>query len=244
VSIGPDDLTKSALDGLTNGDRGGIWYSVACWSAAMDHDTFGEHWLRNDAGGGVAYVGNSRYGWGCPGYPGECVSDLFSQQFVNSLLVEELCHAGVVHADAKHHFVGVAGMDDYTRYAMYELNLLGDPEMPIWTDRPRPLVVVCPGEVEIVGGEAEIAVTVTSGGSPVAGATVCLARWLWSRPRTRASLGSPRPRRTTSRRPDRSPCLRAPAWTARSVRRPSARISRIRSIPRPPSRSASGRGRT
>jgi hypothetical protein len=175
VSIGPDAMTDSTLDGLSNGSRGGIWYSVACWSAAIDHDTFGEHWLRNDAGGGVAYVGNSRYGWGCPGYPGECVSDLFSQQFVSSLLVEDLVHAGLVHADAKHHYVGVAGIDDYTRYAMYELNLLGDPEMPIWTDRPTPLAVVCPDEVEIADGEAVIDVTVTSGGSPVEGARVCLA---------------------------------------------------------------------
>jgi hypothetical protein len=173
VSIGPDEMTKSSLDGLANGGRGGVWYSVACWSAALDHDTFGEHWVRNGAGGGVAYVGNSRYGWGCPGYPGECVSDLFSQQFMQSLLVEDLVHAGAVHADAKHHYVGVAGIDDYTRYAMYELNLIGDPEMPIWTGRPCPLTVVCPEEVDIVDGEATVEITVTSGGSPVDGAMVC-----------------------------------------------------------------------
>jgi hypothetical protein len=174
VSIGPDDLTELDLDGLTNGSRGGVWYSVACWSAAIDQDTFGEHWVRNAGGGGVAYVGNARYGWGCPGYPGECVSDLYSQQFVNSLLVEDLRHAGLVHADAKHHYVGLAQMDEYMRYAMYELNLLGDPEMPIWTHQPLPLTVVCPDEAEIVDGEADVVVTVTSGGSPVAGATVCL----------------------------------------------------------------------
>ncbi len=175
VSIGPDALTNATLDGLTNGSRGGVWYSVACWSAAIDLDAFGEHWVRNDAGGGVAYVGNSRYGWGCPGYPGECVSDLFSQQFVNSLLAEDLVHAGVVHADAKHHYVGVARIDDYTRYAMYELNLLGDPEMPIWTDQPSPLAIVCPDEVDIVEGAADVDITVTSAGSPVGEATVCVA---------------------------------------------------------------------
>jgi hypothetical protein len=175
VNIGPDAMTNATLDGLTNGDRGGVWYSVACWSAAIDLDTFGEHWLRNAGGGGVAYVGNSRYGWGCPGYPGECVSDLFSQQFMNSLLSKDLVHAGLVHADAKHHYVGVARIDEYTRYAMYELNFLGDPEMPIWTDRPGPLAVVCPDEVEIDNGAAAIEITVTSGGSPVEGATVCVA---------------------------------------------------------------------
>ncbi len=136
VSVGTDDLTIADLDALHNGERGGLWYSVGCWSAAVDHDTFGEHWLLNPVGGGVAYVGNSRYGWGCPGYPGQCVSDLYSQEFFASLFTRDLEHAGTVHADAKHQFVPVAGVDNYMRYAMYELNLLGDPEMPVWTDTP------------------------------------------------------------------------------------------------------------
>ena len=174
AAIGPDNLTIAALDGLTNGNRGGVWYSVGCWSAAIDYDAFGEHWVTSPGGGGVAYVGNSRYGWGCPGHPGECVSDLYSQQFFNSLFTKDLEHAGLVHADAKHHFVGEAKLDSYMRYAMYELNLLGDPEMPVWTDQPRPLVVACPKAVAIVGGSATVEVAVTSGGSPIEGATVCL----------------------------------------------------------------------
>ena len=171
ASIGPDDLTIQTIDGLTNGARGGIWYSVGCWSAAIDHDAFGEHWLTNEDGGGVAYVGNSRYGWGCPGYPGQCVSDLYSQQFFNSLFVKDLVHAGAVHADAKHHYVGMAKIDDYMRYAMYELNLLGDPEMPIWTDLPGVLDVTH----ETSGGSlSQMDVWVASGGVPVEGATVCV----------------------------------------------------------------------
>ena len=171
ASIGPDELTIETLAGLTNGERGGVWYSVGCWSAAIDHDAFGEHWVIGEEGGGVAYVGNSRYGWGCPGFPGQCVSDLYSQQFFNSLFEKDLVHAGVVHADAKHHYVGLAKADDYMRYAMYELNLLGDPEMPIWTDSPRPLDVT----YEISGGSAaELDVWVESGGVPVEGARVCV----------------------------------------------------------------------
>ncbi|MBD3348460.1 MAG: T9SS type A sorting domain-containing protein [Candidatus Eisenbacteria bacterium] len=173
ASIGADELTNATLDGLTNGDRGGVWYSVGCWSAAIDHDTFGEHWISNPEGGGVAYVGNSRYGWGCPGYPGQCVSDLYSQQFFNSLFVKELVHAGTVHADAKHYYVGLAKIDDYMRYAMYELNLLGDPEMPIWTDTPLPLDVTADVSVD-ASGVAEVAVNVRRGGAAEAGARVCL----------------------------------------------------------------------
>jgi hypothetical protein len=175
ASVGPDDLTNAHLDALGNGLRGGLWYSVGCWSAAIDHDTFGEHWLTNSLGGGVAYVGNSRYGWGCPGYPGECVSDLYSREFFTSLFTDGFYRAGAVHADAKHEYAGLAVTDDYMRYAMYELNLLGDPEMPIWTDTPRAMTVTHADAVAVSGGVATLEVGVSSGGSPVEGATVCVA---------------------------------------------------------------------
>jgi hypothetical protein len=175
LSLGPEDLTIADLDALSNGDRGGLWYSVGCWSAAIDHDTFGEHWLNNSDGGGFAYVGNSRYGWGCPGYPGQCVSDLYSREFFASLFGKELYHAGLVHADAKHQFVGTAGSDDYMRYAMYELNLLGDPETPVWTDEPATVSVSHPEIVVSSAGTAEINVVVTEGGVPLENARVCLS---------------------------------------------------------------------
>jgi hypothetical protein len=174
ASVGPESLTNEDMDALANGVRGGLFYSVGCWSAAIDHDTFAEHWLRSGTGGGVAYVGNSRYGWGCPGYPGQCVSDLYSQQFMNSLFVKELVHAGVVHADAKHSYAGIARSDDYMRYAMYELNLLGDPEMPIWTDTPSQLRVTHDPEIESTGSAVDLPVSVTAGGGPVEGAVVCV----------------------------------------------------------------------
>ncbi len=175
ASVGPDALTIPHLDALDNAPRAGLWYSVGCWSAAIDYDTFGEHWVTNPDGGGVAYVGNSRYGWGCPGHPGECVSDLYSQQFMNSLFSEGLVHAGLVHADAKHHYVGQARIDNYMRYAMYELNLLGDPETPIWTDAPAPLTVVHPDAVSVGDGTANVTVEVLGGGAEVVGATVCVS---------------------------------------------------------------------
>jgi hypothetical protein len=175
ASVGAGDLTTMHLDTLHNGERGGLWYSVGCWSAAIDHDTFGEHWLLSTGGGGVAYVGNSRYGWGCPGYPGQCVSDLYSQEFFASLFTRDLVHAGAIHADAKHQFVGAAIADDYMLYAMYELNLLGDPEMPVWTNTPARLTVVHPEVVDASGGIASIAISVSKDGAPVEGATVCIA---------------------------------------------------------------------
>jgi hypothetical protein len=140
----------------------------------MDHDAFAEHWLLNTDGGGVAYVGNSRYGWGCPGYPGECVSDLYSQEFFASLFLRDHVNAGVAHADAKHQFAGIANVDDYMRYAMYELNLFGDPETPIWTDAPAQLSVAHSPTVEPSDGVVTLLIGVLSDGSPLDGATVCV----------------------------------------------------------------------
>jgi hypothetical protein len=60
-------------------------------------------------------------------------------------------------------------------YAMYELNLLGDPEMPVWTDTPVELTVTHPDVVEASGGVVSITIDVAAAGSPVDGATVCVA---------------------------------------------------------------------
>lgn len=173
AGVGAEILTSADLDGLTNGDRGGLWYSVGCWSAAIDDDTFGEHWLANPDGGGIAYVGNSRYGWGCPGYPGECASDLYEREFFAVLFDGGPANAGAVHAAAKQRYIGISRTDDYMRYIMYELNLLGDPETPVWTDTPRELVVT---QTPVDPGDpwAAVEVEVTSGGAPVEGAVVCL----------------------------------------------------------------------
>jgi hypothetical protein len=103
------------------------------------------------------------------------VSDLYSQQFMNSLFSEGLVHAGLIHADAKHHYVGQARTDNYMRYAMYELNLLGDPETPIWTDAPAPLTVVHPDAVSVGDGTADVTVEVRGSGAEVVGATVCVS---------------------------------------------------------------------
>jgi hypothetical protein len=103
------------------------------------------------------------------------VSDLYSREFFASLFTRDLVHAGVVHADAKHQFVGAATTDDYMRYAMYELNLLGDPEMPVWTDTPAALTVAHPEAAEASDGVVTMTVEVAAAGSPVEGATVCVA---------------------------------------------------------------------
>ncbi len=172
LSVGPDALYNGDFDDLINAPEFGVFYTGGCYSSAIDYNTISEHWVNNSDGGGVAFVGNSRYGWGCPGYPGECVSDLYDQQFFRALFTSDLYNLGVTHADAKDYYVPDSKVDDYMRYALYELILLGDPEMPIWTETPASLIVV--HNATLPTGASPFTVTVTSGGSPVVDATVCL----------------------------------------------------------------------
>jgi hypothetical protein len=173
LSIGSGALYRSDFDGLTNGPRYGLFYSMGCWSAAIDYNCIGEHWNNSPGGGGAFYIGNSRYGWGSPGNPGYGTGDEFDREFFNVLFNEGLEHAGVAHAVHKDAFVGTAHSDGYTRYTLYELNLLGDPESRIWTDNPVAPTVAHPTQIPL--GEHQLLVTVARDGAPVEGAMVHLS---------------------------------------------------------------------
>jgi len=170
LSIGSGALYNSHFDNLTNAPRYGLFYSMGCWSAAIDKNTIGEHWVNSSNGGGFAYIGNCRYGWGSPGNPGYGTGDEFDREFFKVLFEDGLERAGVAHAVHKDAFVGLARSDGYTRYTLYELNLLGDPETTIWTETPVTATVGYPSSVPL--GEHELLVTVRRDGQPIPGATV------------------------------------------------------------------------
>ncbi|MFH1219356.1 MAG: C25 family cysteine peptidase [Candidatus Eisenbacteria bacterium] len=91
-------------------------------------------------------------------------------------------HMGQIHGDNKYHYVqdfaaiegGAYGpdQDDASRKNMFSSNLFGDPELPIWTEAAASLSVV--HNATLPKAPSTYIVTVTSGGSPLAGATVCL----------------------------------------------------------------------
>ncbi len=150
MSIGSSALYISDMDGLSNYDRQGIWYTIGCYPAAIDYNCIAEHWM-NSQGGGVAFIGNSRYGWGSPGGPGNGTSDRYDREFFRQLFNEGHDIIGIAHAAHKDEFVSEARSDGYTRYVLYELNLLGDPEMRIWTSTPSMAMVNHPDSVPLSG---------------------------------------------------------------------------------------------
>ena len=172
MSVGTGMLSRSDMDILTNGPKYSLLFSIGCWPAAFDHDCIAEHFVTNPNGGGVAFIGNSRYGWGSPGNPLFGYSDRFDQQFYRMLFTENIYRAGDALLAAKTVYMPFAQQENVYRWCEYEINLLGDPEMPVWTDAPQPLVVDCPAEVPVGNNLCQI--TVSNGGSPVENALVCL----------------------------------------------------------------------
>jgi len=128
LCTGSDYLSISDIDGLTNVDAPSIIWSCGCFPASIDTDCIAEHWITNPNGGGVAFVGNSRYGW----HPES--DQMLDPEFYKSLFVDMLFNIGQTLADSKITFIGEANTNATMRYAMFELNLLGDPELRIRFD--------------------------------------------------------------------------------------------------------------
>ena len=166
-----DYLSNSDMAGLYNGDRQGILYSIGCWPCNFPATTcIAEDYVRNPNGGGVAFVGNSRYGWFSPGSSNGS-SLRFDRYFFRSLFVYNLTTLGECFS---HHKTSAYYSDSYLRWIFTELTLLGDPELEIWTVNPQPMTVTHTDTV-LVGEDTLFTVQVrTVGDLPVIGANVCL----------------------------------------------------------------------
>lgn len=193
MGCGTGYLYLTEVDALANAHEQPILYSIGCWPAAFDlaQDCIAERFIRNPHGGAVAFIGNSRYGWASPGNPGYGYSERFMQSFYEKLFVDGIRNAGAALAAAKAAFVPLAQEPNVYRWHEYELNLLGDPEMPVWTNEPAVLTVLHPAG--IVAGPSQVNVHVSLGGVPVEGALVCVTNGgdVYERGRTGAdgSLG-------------------------------------------------------
>jgi len=163
-------LGNGDMDALTNGNRQGIMYSMGCDPAAFDYSVcIAEHFVRNINGGGVAFIGNSRYGWYNPGNL-DTLSLLYDKYFFRSLVQQNWYKLGAAVLDHKNDYFP---SDDYYKYIWTELTLLGDPELPVWTSTMASMTVTHPSTLD-VGVPNTFVVQVNSGSTPVSGATVCL----------------------------------------------------------------------
>jgi len=173
LAIGPDVLTTDDARALTNAPRFSILYTVACIPGNFENviGCFGRGFIEAENGGGF-FIGNSRYGWYWPGNPGYGTGELFDREFFKSLFVRDFDHLGIVHADAKVQRIPWSQDNGTNRWTQFTSNLFGDPETPVWKDTPMVLAASHPDSIEV--GNQVVSVSVSSQGSPLADARVCL----------------------------------------------------------------------
>ena len=114
-------------EGLTNGYHTFIGYADSCLTNQLDaQDAFSEALLVARHGGAVAYVGNTRFSW-------IGVGDDYQRAFFHRLTsVRQL---GLLN-DSRLGLLGATGYNTvYDRWAIFSLNLMGDPEMQVYRGR-------------------------------------------------------------------------------------------------------------
>ncbi|MBU0518043.1 hypothetical protein KJ564_03790, partial [bacterium] len=114
-----------------------IGYSQGCICGDFAHfvaDCILEHFTTIE-NGAVAFIGNSRYGWGSYGNTNGA-SQRFDRQFFDAIFGEDITHIGWAHQDSKEDNAGSVAGDDIIRWCYYCNNLFGDPTLDIWTGYP------------------------------------------------------------------------------------------------------------
>ena len=118
--------------GLTNGYNTFIAFADSCLTNQFEsEDAMSEKLLYNPNGGAVGYVGNTRFSW-------IGVGDNFQRRFFKTLTITR--HLGLlndVRTTRVNEATGYYRL--YNKWVIFSQNLLGDPEMEIWTAPPQKL---------------------------------------------------------------------------------------------------------
>ncbi len=157
-------FTANGVDHIHN-----VGYSQGCDAGSFDtSDAILEQFILSPTGY-VAWVGNTRYGFGIH-YTTNGSSQYYHRQYVDALFGEGIHRLGAANGDSRADNVGYIDYEA-NRWVHYEITAFGDPAMPVWTAAPQEPLVSHAGV--FVLGNSEYTVTVEAAGEPVAGARVC-----------------------------------------------------------------------
>lgn len=177
----PDRFEADLALALTNAGRYTNVATMACVTAEFDTDStvwpycLGEAFLFSPSGGAVSYVGFSRNGFSSHG---NCSIDgesgfVFLGAYYRSLLSGNppgrIQHIGAALFGAKNLLAGICGPYGAGRWMLFGLNLLGDPELCVYTTDPHTFSLTHYNEIAM-GPQTFYVET------HVAGALVCLQK--------------------------------------------------------------------
>ncbi|MCI0452410.1 MAG: C25 family cysteine peptidase, partial [Candidatus Latescibacteria bacterium] len=168
MSLGDASLVNSDADALVNGGRLCNLNMLNCTAVAYTYDCLAEHFLRNPNGGACSAVGAND-----SAFPN--ASTYYIEEFYRLLFDQNVTNLGELFARSREPRTPLAlasdGVDLWTHYVY---TLLGDPEMPLWSDSVDILSVNHVASIN--KGTNNITVTVTESAIPVEGARVCLTK--------------------------------------------------------------------
>ncbi|MCD6374771.1 MAG: hypothetical protein J7L94_04540, partial [Caldisericaceae bacterium] len=127
------DLYNYHLNELTNPDPS-IWYMASCYTNDISKRCFGEDYLLSPTGGGVAYIGNSSWEYPFSGI-------YLEKEFFNLAFYQGFYHLSEAHYLSRLPYLGYLNFEGPSRIIVYSTIVLGDPEMPVWTDRVKEFVL-------------------------------------------------------------------------------------------------------
>jgi len=126
----------------------------------------------------VSVIGNSRYGWFNEGQTEGPAAHLH-REMMDALYHEKMNHIGQAFTESKIQtapWVTAPGQweEGALRWNFYDINILGDPAMSIWTQEP--VTIQAAYENTILVGATSTSVTVTSGGFPMENFTCAILK--------------------------------------------------------------------
>lgn len=164
-------IYTSNVTSMTNTNKLSVIYSLGCNTTQWDsNDCIAEYFItRTTQTGGVAFTGNTRSGFYYQGDPNSLSAQL-DLHWWRGLMTVNQYRAGEALAFTKDYCP--SNMSHWW-YVHWVLNLLGEPEMPIWTDTIKTLTVTHPNTFPI--GPSDFVLHVEdSDGVPQSQASVCL----------------------------------------------------------------------
>lgn len=162
------------VNALTNGDRLSILFAVGCYPARFPvYTSIGEAFIRHPSGGAVAFMGNTCVGWGGPASNPDLYTVRQDRYLYRALFDEGFETLGACFTDLKNDEFDNNDPMNLHKYCFTQLTLLGDPEVPVWTEDPRHLQVTH-GDTLDVGIKVPYTVSVKEGSAPLADVAVCL----------------------------------------------------------------------
>jgi hypothetical protein len=136
LALEEDYFNKSDCT-LINNQFSGIFYSIGCWSSALDFDSIAENLLINEHSGFEGYIGNSRYGWGSPSSPGFGFSEFYQKKYFENLFHNDITILAEGNAMQKIPFIAYFNGVSVYKWCAYELNAIGDSYANIITHNPK-----------------------------------------------------------------------------------------------------------